>query len=80
MDKPIDIGFKGLQLQLGEHVCGLYAGAQQRDEILLPFLRAGLEAGDKCICIVDGTEPAEIVAALGAPGVEDVAAGPKQLE
>jgi hypothetical protein len=80
MDTSIDLGFKGLRLQPGEHVCGLYAGAQQRDEILLPFLRAGLKAGDKCICIVDGTEPAEIVAALGAPGLEDIAAGPKQLD
>ena len=80
MDTCIDLGIKGLQLQPGEHVCGLYAGAQQRDEILLPFLRAGLKAGDKCICIVDGTEPTEIVAALSAPGVENIAAGPKQLD
>jgi hypothetical protein len=43
MDIPINLGFKGLELQPGEHLCGLYAGAQQRDEILLPFLRAGLE-------------------------------------
>jgi hypothetical protein len=80
METRIDLGFKGLQLRPGEHMCGLYAGAQQRDEILLPYLRAGLEAGDKCICIVDGMEPAEIVAALGVPGVENIAAGPKQLD
>ena len=80
MDIPINLGFKGLQLQPGEHLCGLYAGAQQRDEILLPFLRAGLEAGDKCICIVDGTEPAEIVAALGASEGENTAVGVKQLD
>ena len=80
MDTLFDLGFKGLQLQPGEHVCGLYAGAQQRDEILLPFLRAGIKAGDKCMCIVDGTEPAEIVAALGAPGVENITAGPGQLD
>ncbi len=80
MNVPINLGFKGLELQPGEHLCGLYAGVRQRDEILLPFLRAGLEAGDKCICIVDGTEPAEIVAALGAPGDENTAAGVKQLD
>ena len=37
----------------------------QRDQILLPFLEAGLAAGDKCICVVDGTDPSEVVAALG---------------
>jgi hypothetical protein len=47
METRIDVGFKGLQLQPGDHVCGFYAGAQQRDSILLPYLRAGLEAGNK---------------------------------
>ena len=80
METRIDLGFKGVQLQPGEHLCGLYAGVQQRDEILLPFLRAGLESGDKCICIIDGTEPAEIVAALGPLGTENIAAGVKRLD
>jgi hypothetical protein len=80
MEMPIDLGFKGLELQPGQHLCGLYAGVRQRDEILLPFLRAGIEAGDKCICIVDGTEPTEIVAGLGAAGDESATAGVKQLD
>ena len=80
MNIPINLGFKDLELQPGEHLCGLYAGTQQRDEILLPFLRAGLDAGDKCICVVDGTEPAEIVAALGAPAGEGTVGGVKQLD
>jgi hypothetical protein len=77
---PIDLGFKGVELQPGEHLCGLYAGVQQRDEILLPFLRAGLESGDKCICIIDGTESSAIVAALGPLGTESTPAGAKRLD
>jgi hypothetical protein len=77
---PIDLGFKGVELQPGEHLCGLYAGVQQRDEILLPFLRAGLESGDKCICIIDGTEASAIVAALGPLGTESTPAGAKRLD
>ena len=77
---PIDLGFKGVELQPGEHLCGVYAGVRQRDEILLPFLRAGLESGDKCICIIDGTEPTEIVAALGPLGTESTPAGVKRLD
>ena len=80
MNIPLKLGFKGLEIQPGEHLCGLYAGVHQRDEMLLPFLRAGLDSGDKCICIVDGTEPAEIIAALGAPAGDSSAAGIKQLD
>jgi len=80
MNIPLNLGFNGLEIQPGEHLCGLYAGVHQRDEMLLPFLRAGLDSGDKCICIVDGTEPAEIVAALGAPAGDSSAAGIKQLD
>lgn len=61
-------------------MCGLSVGVRRRDEILLPFLRAGLEAGDKCICIVDGTAPTEIIAALGALGAESTPAGAKRLD
>ena len=32
---------------------------------MLPFLEAGLASGEKCICVVDGTDPARIVATLG---------------
>ena len=77
---PIDLGFKGIELRPGEHLCGLYAGVQQRDEILLPFLRAGLESGDKCICIIDGSESSGIVSALGPLGTESTPAGAKRLD
>ncbi|MET0460501.1 MAG: MEDS domain-containing protein [Ilumatobacteraceae bacterium] len=66
----VDLGIEGLEAETGEHLCGLYAGERERDELILPFLRAGLLAGDKCICVVDGTEPHELVATLGV----DVAA------
>jgi hypothetical protein len=61
----VALGIAGLEAEPGDHLCGLYAGDRERDELILPFLRAGLRAGDKCICVVDGTEPAELVATLG---------------
>jgi hypothetical protein len=60
----LDFGIHGLHVSVGDHICGLYAGTEQRDQVLIPYLAAGLRAGDKCICVVDGTEPAQIVAAL----------------
>ena len=34
-----------LNLQAGDHVCGFYYGDEERDAMLLPFLRDGLLAG-----------------------------------
>jgi hypothetical protein len=76
----VELGIHGIKVGLGDHVCGLYAGTRQRDELVIPFLEAGLRRGDKCICVVDGVEPTEIVNALG-PDVDGAqrAAG-KQLD
>lgn len=76
----IDLGFSGIKLEAGEHLCALHSGPRQRDEILLEFLRAGLVAGDKCICIADHAEPSEIVAALGPLAGESTPAGVKHLD
>jgi hypothetical protein len=64
MPDSVDLGFNGLQVRPGTHICGIYAGERQRDEIVLPFLEAGLRGGDKCMCIVDSAEPAQIIAKL----------------
>ena len=76
----LDWGITGIKTAPGEHICGLYANQMQRDQIMLPFLAAGLAAGDKCICVVDGTDPAEVVAALGAHTHTDKPVADKQLE
>jgi len=65
---------------VGDHICGLYAGREQRDQILKPFLETGLASGDKCICVVDGTSPDEIVGMLGADVDARASADSKQLE
>jgi hypothetical protein len=77
---PVVLGVAGLEAEPGDHICALFSGEQERDQILIPFLRAGLASGDKCICVVDGTDPAEIVAALGPAGEAAASAAGKQLE
>ncbi len=44
----------------GDHLCGLYRGEDQRDEIMLPYLRAGLINGDQCLCLIDRSDPVAI--------------------
>jgi MEDS: MEthanogen/methylotroph, DcmR Sensory domain len=61
----IALGVNGLEAQVGDHICGLYAGQSQRDQVVIPFLEAGLAAGDKCICVVDEADPAKIFKKLG---------------
>ena len=65
LPESIALGVPGVQLAPGDHVCAFYPGLAERDEILIPYLREGLEAGDKCLCVVDATDPESVLAALG---------------
>jgi hypothetical protein len=68
VSQAVDFGIRGIDVGVGDHLCGLYAGSEQRDRILIPFLAAGLQAGDKCICVIDGEDPLDVVAALEPEG------------
>ena len=59
-------GLPGVSFVPGDHICAFYRGGPERDEILVPYLREGLHAGDKCICVVDANEPDEVIQALSA--------------
>ncbi|MPZ65974.1 MAG: hypothetical protein GEU83_10800 [Pseudonocardiaceae bacterium] len=65
MTTSCEFGIPGVRLTERDHICAFYRGPQQRDEILVPYLSAGLQAGDMCICVVDGTTPQAVLAALG---------------
>ena len=75
-----DIGVAGIEVHPGAHICGMYRGAAERDALLVAFLNAGLAAGDKCICVIDGGEPSEIIAALDAELAPRERADDKQLD
>ena len=76
----VALGVGGLEADPGDHICGVFSGEEERDQILIPFLQVGLASGDKCICVVDGTAPGEIVAALGPAGEAAALTTGKQLE
>jgi hypothetical protein len=61
------IAAPGLQLSNGDHVCVFCRGGE-RDELLVPFLTDGVSAGDRCLAVVDTSEPEELLDALGTGG------------
>jgi hypothetical protein len=40
-------------LTRGDHICAIYLGQTERDEIIVPYVRTGLAAGDKVVCVID---------------------------
>ena len=49
---PVSLGFAGLYATAGDHLAHFYETPAEELDVLVSFLRAGLEAGDKCICLV----------------------------
>lgn len=44
-----DLGF-----QVGDHVCAFYSeGGYSRDDIVVDYVTKGLQAGNKCVCVID---------------------------
>ncbi|WP_336048112.1 MEDS domain-containing protein [Streptomyces sp. CA2R101] len=44
----------GVPLTPGDHICALYRGRAERDQLMIPFLAEGLSAGHTCLLL--GTE------------------------
>ena len=56
------------------HACAFFHSRDDEYEVLLPFLRDGLESGDKAIHIIDKTHRADRIRRLEANGVDATAA------
>ena len=50
---PLALDRPGVAIEQGDHICAFYRGRDQRDDVLLPFLRDGLVQGHKCIAVMD---------------------------
>ena len=70
----------GLQLRVGDHICGFYRQPSERDDILIPFLVEGLKAGDRCTCVVDSCTPDDVLARMSEQIEVDAYVSDRQLE
>lgn len=66
--------------QPGDHLCGFYYGDEERDALLLPFLRGGLASGDKCVAVLDSAPVERVVAEVTAGLDADALIESGQLE
>ena len=59
MTATVNMGIPGVdEIRPGTHICALYSGPAERDQLLFPFLQEGIREGDKCLCLIDDAEPA----------------------
>jgi DNA-binding CsgD family transcriptional regulator len=57
----LDAGIPGVgKIERGIHLCALYSGPVERDDLLMPFVHAGLREGDRCLCLIDQVEPQQL--------------------
>jgi len=62
--RKVELGLPGVQIAAGDHVCAFHRSGKGAD-VLLPYVRAGLAAGDKCISLVDADESKAIQVLTG---------------
>jgi hypothetical protein len=57
----------GASLKSGDHLCALFTGQDQRDEILGRFMQEGLDVGDKVVVVLDDPDPDKAVMVMVRP-------------
>ena len=71
----ISLGFGALFANPGDHIGHFYRTRKEWKDLTIPFLRIGLEAQDKCVCLVrPGASHEEILSGLQADGIDVQAA------
>ncbi|WP_233150031.1 MEDS domain-containing protein [Kineosporia sp. A_224] len=77
---PITMGRPGMAMAPGDHICAFYRGPAQRDEVLLPYLREGILAGDKVICVMDDPDVEQVTKPLSLEADVEASLSSGQLD
>jgi hypothetical protein len=54
----------------GDHVCLIYNTLAEQVAALAPYIRAGVERGERCVYVCDDNTADQITEALGGAGVD----------
>src|ERR1700730_4993559 len=58
------------QLAPHDHLCSIYESSKERSDVAIPFIRIGLDRGEKCIYIADDGTEAVVRDAMQAEGID----------
>ena len=53
-----------------DHLCLIYKNKKEQFDAIIPFMRTGLERGEKCVYIADENTAEEVIAAMQRGGVD----------
>ena len=70
-NERVFLGWRGLYSAVGDHIGHFYLDRAERTELMVPFLKVGLESGDKCVFLVN-SDPgwSDIRGALESAGAD----------
>ena len=57
-------------LNPGDHLCLIYRDAAEQMAPIVPFVKAGLSSGERCVYIADHFTTEELAPSLAATGVD----------
>src|SRR5882762_6264471 len=58
------------QLAPHDHLCSIYESPEEHFAVAIPFIRIGLDRGEKCIYIADDGTEAAVREAMQAQGID----------
>ena len=57
-------------LKLGDHLCLIYGSFEEQMTTIIPYFKAGLARGERCVYIADDRSADQVLAALAGGGVD----------
>lgn len=74
-DKPatpgtVFLGLPGVHVAVGSHIAHFFRGEEERLDVLAPFVKAGVDAGDQCVVITEPSALSTIKSRLRELGVD----------
>src|SRR3981081_3868858 len=66
--EPVYVG--GIPINDGDPLCAPHKGQAERDELLMPYLKRGVQRGDICLCVTRNGESQALTLLVAQDGVE----------
>jgi signal transduction histidine kinase/ActR/RegA family two-component response regulator len=68
--RKVELGLPGVHIAAGDHVCAFHRSGKGPD-VLLPYVRAGVAAGDRCICLIEASESGALQSLAGEQAADN---------